>query len=392
LLAVFSASAQYSPLNARLESMGGIYTIDDISNVYIYAANVSKYADDIQITFPSPILGIKSIGDVLLLGGYVREGLVLDQGFYTNALTFVNQLVQVPNLSQPTYIPHALLGVNVGPVTLGFDLFMEWAQSRYKYENTATSTTELREGTKTLLNPGFIGSLLLDLNSLPVAAKFGLATPGISGTFETENGVLSTSTEFKSDKGVFMEIGGEIGFPIGDARLTAGTDYNLETYAFKRDSLDPTMDYTLNRLALFGGFQKKAFNNGLWALMYEMSLRTLKTDQEANTAEDAWDPTILHTLSAGAENGWESVWIFDKVFARGGVNLTMLTNYHRRESTTMKQRSKDQKVFAAEPTVGIGVTKEIFDLDVQINMAPKGGWEKLATGPAVSTVTGTLRF
>lgn len=136
LITAISVSAQFSPSNARIGSIGDIYTIEDISDVFRYAAHMSKYTDDIQVTFSTPILGIKSMGDVISLGGYVRQGLVLDasngNNFYARGRGHVNAVGTPPeDLTNPIYIPHALLGVNIGNFTLGFDMFLEWANVRF---------------------------------------------------------------------------------------------------------------------------------------------------------------------------------------------------------------------------------------------------------------------
>ena len=395
LMAVFSVSAQYSPTNARIRSIGDIYTVDDIGNVYRYAAHMSKYTDDIQITFPNPILGIKSFGDMLSVGTYIRQGLVLDQqstsNFYSVGRGFLNVPLD-PDLSNPTFIPHALLGFNVGAFTLGFDLFMEWANARFDSETTVGGVTTTVKRNTTLRNPGFIGSILLDINDLPISLKAGLAFPGISGLSETD-ATPPTKNEYKSDKGLYIEFGGDIGLPIQSARLTLGADYIHETYAFNVNSSDPVSSFSTNRLAIFGGIQNEAFDNGLWAVLYQLKLLSHKQDFDASATADLSNSTFEHIVTAGAENGWDNVWIFDKAFLRGGVGLHITTLYGKAESETTKAKAKNQKTFSAEPTVGFGLNKGQFELDMQVGLTPgAGGWEKLATGPGVSTVTGTLRF
>ena len=395
LMAALSVSAQYSPTNARIRSIAGIYTIDDITNVYRYAAYMSRYTDDIQVTFSTPMLGIKSIGEIVTLGAYVRNGLVLDtegEHFYGLGRTFLNNSLDPDITRDPTYIPHALLGFKAGAVTLGFDLFIEWANTRLdsKTSGTPTTTTSMNS---TLRNPGFIGSLLLDIKSFPVSLKAGIAFPGISGVSEINDGTTTTEYEYKSDKGFYMELGGEIGLSPGSIRVTAGADYILESYAFQVNSGDPTNEYALNRLAIFSSLQKEAFDNGLWAVLYQMKFRARKNDAAESTTPDITDKTFIHHLVAGIENGWENVWLFDNIFLRGGVVLQLVTEYDKSENNDTKTTSKNQKVFTAGPSVGFGVNKGLFELDVQLGLNPgSGGWEKLLTGPGVATVTGTLRF
>ncbi|MGD9200965.1 MAG: hypothetical protein PVI26_05345, partial [Chitinispirillia bacterium] len=305
---------------------------------------------------------------------------------------FLNSSLNPDITMDPTYIPHVLLGLKAGVLTFGFDLFMEWANTRYdsKTSGTPATTTSMRS---TLLNPGFIGSLLLDINEFPVSLKAGVAFPGISGVSEIDNGTTTTKNEYKSDRGFYMELGGEIGLSPGTTRLTAGADYILESYAFQINNEDPTNEYHISRLAIFISLQNELFDNGFWAVLYQLKFRARKNDANESTTPDITDKTFIHRIAAGAENGWKNVWLFDTVFLRGGVVLQLSTEYDKSENNVTETKSKNQKVFSAAPSVGFGVIKGPFEIDLQLGLNPgAGGWEKLLAGPAVSTVTGTLRF
>jgi hypothetical protein len=409
LLSVFalamSSSAQFTPTNARIESMADIFIIDDISYVFRYAAKMNQYKDDIQVTFPTPMLGIKSFGENVTAGAYVRNGLMLDQSnavtnFYalgrTALNTAINPLADIT--SDPTYIPHLLFGMSAGGMNIGVDLFYEWARTRFSDEfKSGTSAAPITATTKqsaTLYNPGVIGSIQLGVQSVPVLLKAGVGFPRISGkskiTNETATGTTTTETKIKSESGLFLEFGGEAGIPVLGATLTPGIDFITESYAFKANNVEAANKFRNNRIAAYAGITKKAFTNGLWSALYQVKMNTAKNDLTASdSAIDQSVDTLRQILSIGAENGWDSVWIFSKVYVRGGIGLSATTPFHGAESDTADLNEKGQTIFRPFPTIGIGVTKGIFDLDAKVDLS---NWAGLISGPSVMKVTGTLRF
>jgi hypothetical protein len=408
LLSVFalalSSSAQFTQSNARIGSMADIFIIDDISNVYRYAAKMNQYKDDIQVTFSTPMLGIKSLGENLTAGAYVRNGLMLDQSntatnFYALGRTVVNSITPLPDItSDPTYIPHLLFGMSVGGMNIGIDFFYEWARTRFSDEfksgTAAAPTTITTKQSATLYNPGFIGSIQLGALSVPVLLKGGVGFPRISGkskiTTETSAGTTTIENKIKSESGLFLEFGGEAGIPVLGATLTPGIDFITESYAFKANSADASNKFKNNRVAAYAGITKKAFTNGLWSAMYQVQMNASKNDLTASdSANDLSIDTLRQILSIGAENAWDSVWIFSKVFVRGGIGLSATTPYRGAESDTADLNEKGQTLFRPFPTIGIGITKGIFDLDLKVDLS---NWAGLVTGPGVMTVTGTLRF
>jgi hypothetical protein len=402
-----SSSAQFAPSNARIGSMADIYIIDDISNVFRYAARMNDYKDDIQVTFTTPMLGIKSIGEKFSVGTYIRNGLMLDQSnttnnFYTLGRNAVNAVTTVaPDItSDPLYIPHLLLGMSVASgVNVGVDLYYEWARTRFDDEfksgTVAAPTTITTKQRANLSNFGLIGSLQIGVSDVPISIKAGFGLPRISGTSKITNETSgsptqTTESEIKSDKGLFLEVGGEAGLPLLGGTFTPGVDFIAETYAFKPNGADATNKFRNTRCAIYAGMKQKAFENGLWSALYQLKWNGSKVDAlNSDSANDLKTTTLQHVLSAGAENGWDTVWVFDKVFLRGGVALQVTTPFNSAVSDTADMSAKGQAVFNALPTIGMGIAKGIFELDARVDLANWGG---LATGPDVLAVTGTLRF
>lgn len=410
LLSVFalamSSSAQFAQSNARIGSMADIFIVDDISNVYRYAARMNQYKNSIQVTFSTPMLGIKSLGENFTAGAYVRNGLMLDQSnaasnFYALGRTAVNSTPPpLPDISSdPTYIPHLLFGMSAGGMNIGIDLFYEWARTRYSDEyktgTAAIPSTITTKQSAIMYNPGFIGSIQLGVEEVPISLKAGVGFPRISGKSKVTNetsgaATVTTENKIKSESGLYLEFGGEAGIPFMGATLTPGIDFITESYAFKANSDEAANKYRNNRVAAYAGITKKAFSNGLWSALYQVKMNAAKNDLTASdSANDLSSDTLRQIFSIGAENAWDSVWIFSKVFVRGGLGLSATTPYRGAESDTADLNEKGQTIFRPFPTIGLGVTKGMFDLDVMVDLS---SWAGLVSGPRVMAVTGTLRF
>lgn len=386
----FSASAQFYPYNSRMQSLAETFIIDDINDVLRYAAYMKNYKDNLQVTFTSPIIGIKSIEDKFQLGIIGNRGLMLSRSFaedfYSTAVPFVNNSIQLaPDLSiDNQWIPHAIFSVDAGILTLGFDLFLEYVRSRYTQKDSQQEIS----ASASIHNPGFLASVLLG-EDYQIAAKIGLAVPRISGKEERSN----STNKAESDKGFFLEFGGEAGVPLSSIRLSLGVDFILEKYAFlfSREVPEETStsnEFTNTRTAIYAGVEGDIFSNGLWAAQYTLNL--LGHTSEGSSNNKLRNSRVIHTLSVCLENGWDNLWIFDKVYARGGMRMNLQTPYTYEEVGQIETKTKSQTVFdQLVPTVGLGIGKGVFSLDLNINL---GQWSNLVTGPQVSRVTAGLAF
>lgn len=391
----FCVSAQYYPHNARIESLAKTFIIDDINDVLRYPAYMKNYQNDLQVTFVSPIIGIKSVDDKFSLGVIANRGLMLTQeytnNFYATAMAQFTVLEaaapgsNLPDISITNqWIPHALLLVDVGAISLGFDVFMEYARSRYSIEPSGNDSIS---GSAAIYNPGVIASALFGNDNLPIAVKLGIAMPKIKGHYENQ----SREIELKSDKGVYLEFGGEAGIPVGALTLDLGADFIMEKYSFEAEDtakLFSSDEFSTVRTAVYAGLEGNVFTNGLWGAQYTLNYLSGK-DEITNKN---WNRVtrVVHTISCGLENGWDSVWIFDNIYARGGMRIDLNTPYASSEQSKVEVNAKGQTTFnQVVPTVGFGIKKGIFELDLNINL---GDWDNLVTGPAVAKVTAGLRF
>lgn len=392
-------SAQYYPGNARIGSLAETFVIDDINDVLRYSSYMNKYNDNLQVTFTSPIIGIKSIDDKFSIGFIANRGLMLSLqlnndlnfpgdsiSFYSSANAFVSRFIdEIPSLSiENQWIPHALFWVDAGVVSLGFDVFMEYARSKH---NTDSSGTEVLSSSAAIYNPGVIASALLGTDNIPVALKFGISVPKIKGHQETPDEEI----ELESDKGIYLEFGGETKLPLNSFKFTLGTDLIFEKYAFEAsDSSNtfPSREFSKIRTAIYAGMENKFFNNGIWAVQYTLHFLSSKSEESSNNWERSTN--VVHRLSAALENSWDSLWIFDKVFTRGGMRMDIIVPRSSSELGPIEDKTKSQTIFEeVYPTVGLGIQKGIFNLDLSINL---GDWDNLVTGPAVGRVTAGLQF
>jgi hypothetical protein len=176
-----------------------------------------------------------------------------------------------------------------------------------------------------------------------------------------------------------------------------GVDLILEKYAFEASRETPpapkvtatTDEFTDTRTAIYAGVQGDVFTNGLWAAQYTLNLFRHTSEDEDNDAK-ACSSQVVHSFSVGLENGWDNLWIFDKVYARGGMKMDLRTSHYNDEVGRSETRTKDQTKFdELMPTLGLGIQKGVFTLDLNIDL---GGWSNLVTGPRVSKVTAGLFF
>ncbi|MCX7726638.1 MAG: hypothetical protein N2053_07290, partial [Chitinispirillaceae bacterium] len=279
---VLNVLAQFTPNNSRRSGLGGTFIIDDMVDVLRYPVFMDFYKDDIQVTFNSPIMGIKGIGDMINLGVIANRGLLLDNSsvnsFYqAGSATLAGNITGAPQVSAQN-LPHILFGLNLAAVKLGFDLFYEYAASSYKSETQPTPSTVTTAHAR-IHHPGLIASALFGPENIPIAVKFGIGFPLISGKFEN----ATTVREAKSDRGIFIEGGGEVELPVSELKVSAGADWIMESYAFAIDNADPTTTYTNNKIAFYGGCEGEVMTTAKWGAMYNLAILSGKTRTAADT-------------------------------------------------------------------------------------------------------------
>jgi hypothetical protein len=412
-LALFAlnSSAQFYPQNARIEALGGAFIVDDPSDILRYSAYINTYTDDAQITFRSstdsnalkysPIWGVKSIGEKFNIGVLANRGRMLTDNFYT---TSTNRLrtdlsisaASVNGIPADQNIPHLLLGVNAGSILIGADFFFEYSRFHQTIDNAPTPGTETKTNiSATEYNPGGILSVNFGTKEVPISGKFGIGFPRVSG-LRDESG--SPKIEITSKKGLFLDLGAEIGFPLFKWNWTAGSEFRFDTYQFQRNDTATTGKYSNFEWAMYAGFETPILDDGLIVFQYDLRLLNSKrraiVEGYAPANRDSSDNTIEHVFSAGVEKPWLKAGIFDKFIARLGLDYTISTPISHingdDSSGEYKEKTKDEADFNQfVPHIGFGITKSVFALDLNVNPT---AWAGLVSGPAVGTVTATVIF
>jgi hypothetical protein len=410
-LFVVNSSAQFYTQNARIEALGGAFIVDDPSDILRYTAYINNYTNDAQITFNSPIWGVKSFGPVFNFGVLANKPLLLDNpagaNFYDTSSFFMNRINGINGLDRNQNIPHVLLGFNLSVIRLGFDLFWENSHFKQNIDDNPTAGPHVVTDVKGTVNdPGFIASIIFGSKEVPITAKYGISFPGISAKSEIESTpaagtATTTTTEIESKKGMYLTGGLEIGFTTNKLNWTAGLDDIYNHFQFKNAS-GTTLNGTeldnnfFNNLNAYAGFTAEVDSSSFVTLLYDFRFRTSGHGPEDQTYANRRYSTnlISNIISAGYENTWNSAWVFDKFVARVGLNyqISSQVDHVKGDGTggSFSERTKHETVYSQiDPRIGLGIVKKVFSLDVTVHPT---AWAGLISGPAVGTVTATLIF
>lgn len=405
-----NSSAQFYSQNARIEALGGAFIVDDPSDILRYSAYINTYTDDAQISFRdstnalkySPIWGVKSIGENFNIGVLANRGRMLTSNFYDTAAYGLGVALfnnanasQVNGIPTDQNIPHLLLGFKAGSLSFGADLFFEYSRYHKTTDDAPTPGIETKTNiSATEYNPGGILSVNLGTKDVPISGKFGIGFPRVSG----ERDESGSKIEVTSKKGLFLDGGAEIGFPLFNLSWTAGSEFRFDTYQFQRNDTAITGKYSNIQWALYAGFETPILDDGLIVFQYDLQLFNNKlkpiVEGYALANRTTSDNNIQHVFSAGVEKPWLNAWVFDKFIARLGLDYVISTDIAHvngdDSSGDYKAKTKDEADFNQfVPHIGLGITKSVFALDLNVNPT---AWAGLVSGPAVGTVTATLIF
>jgi|GEM_PF-1681334 len=396
-LFALNAMAQNYPANARVQSLGGSFIVDDASDVMRYSAYMNNYTDIAQITFDSPIWGVKSFGDKVNIGVVVNRPLLLDASFYTDASAAAKVVNAGISGITDQNIPHILFGLNLSSnFQLGFDLFWEHAHygSSINDEPEGGTSSETKV-TGNVNNAGGIVSGIIGLGDGKLALKAGMGLPRMRAKSEVTT-ANTVETEAKSEKGLFSVLGGELGFTTREMDVTIGADWTHSHFQFKgTDGTTGNQSYN-NTLNFYAGANATVDSSSFVTFMYDFRIQN-NGNHPDNTTHDArrvFTNVISSIFYAGYENVWTQAWIFDKFAARAGVNyvISSTVDHQKGDGTggSYTSRIKHETDYSqVDPCLGIGFVKKIFALDVTVDPAV---WAGLISGPKVGTVTATLDF
>lgn len=389
LLACLSISA-FAQQNARVSSMGGTDIIPDISQIMtLNPVYMNSYKNQMQVTFNSPIIGIKSLGDVFSLGIVLNRGLLLDNSFYASAKALLPLVTNPAGSTLPIeYIPHLLLGFDFSSFQLGFDAF--WEHSAYSTETIQTGTLNSKTtNDQSIDHIGAIAGCMLKLSSADLSFIAGIGRPAILG--RQDNGV--NVTEIKSDKGLAFRLGADLSMTMGNFYGTLGVIYDNLNYRFINATvLQPNI--TINTITPHIGFRGAIIDNILVVVSEKSIIRLAKTETP-NNGPVTNDNSMLHTLSGGLEKQFANAWVLDSLGLRGGLSWSVYTTSSDSKATvggttTTINTGYVSKLGPANPYLGLGFSKKFFTLEVLLT--PQDKWSGVVMGPPVSLCTATFKF
>lgn len=412
-VAVFASGsfAQAYPSNARIDALGGAFIVQDPSKVLAYAAQMNNYADNAQVTFNSPIWGVKSLGKVVNVGVVLNRPLMLsfpsDSGFFYGAAR--------ANLGAPINanggralgpgqnIPHVLFGLNLEAVKIGFDLFYEYSNFKQNIDDNPEGGNHVETDVSgNIHNVGGIASVLFDIKGMSLQVKGGIGIPGTRGKREVETtpaagGTTTTETIESSSKSAFFGVlCAELGLKVKDFNVTLGGEFVGSHFQMKNAAGVVQNIYFYRNFDLYAGFTTEINKNGLAVLMYDFGFNSNGNEPEDLTYAQRKNYTnyIYNVIYAGYEHTWKKAWFFDTFTARAGMNYAIYSqvDHQKGEGTggEYDSRTKHETAYnQVDPRLGIGITKSVFALDLCVNPTV---WAGLISGPSVAKVTISLDF
>ncbi|MCL2219579.1 MAG: hypothetical protein FWB94_06830 [Chitinispirillia bacterium] len=387
VLAVAAASsAQFNvPMSARTAGLAGA-PMSDITDIYAYPVHVTGYANHISATWDGGVILTRSFGDALTLGILANQGLMAPHFADAAAARlngFIPGAVPPANFNTQINVPHLLVGFDLGAARVGADIFFEYAGYRYR----ADSGTDELTYTASVINPGARLSAGFDAGDIGILVKFGIGFPSINGEIPPDG-----SDKLSSEAGVYMEMGAEAGMPIGDVDWSIGADYTRADHRFRIGSTaDPTSECNSLMNIYFGG-EFNFVETAVAALRYTFAREARTLTQPDATGDPSNSAPILHyhVFTAGLENAWSKVWIFDAVQLRGGIRHVVEVNGEKMSAGDASSGlSRPETQNGLTPMLGIGVSKAFFTLDLALDM---GNWNGVFTGPGVALATATVKF
>jgi len=390
LTVAVAANAQFNaPASARVSSLAGI-SFGDISDVYAYPVLMMGYADHISATWGGGVIGIKALNDMISIGILANQGYVAP-GFAGAATAYLDGYFG-PTPADPGFgstdyaIPHFLLGFDLGAIRLGADIFFEYAGYSYEVDPAAAAASTFKGS---VVHPGLRLSGAFDAGDIGIMAKFGIGLPSINGEASVP-GVTADKASLSS--GLYMEMGAELGLPIGDVDWTFGGEYTSEDYRFKTGSTSTPTSTRNSLLSFYVGGEFNFMETAVAALRYQF-VREATTITSPDVSGAPWASNPIdhtHFFSAALENTWDNVWVFDSFSLRGGALYAVEGGGMASSSIVSDINESDPSNHSPiYPILGFGVSKAFLTLDLALNM---GSWAGVLTGPGVAVVTATVKF
>ena len=377
--------------NARTDAMGGISIVNDFSHVLYNPASVNDFPDQLKgsagtyddstgltQSYFGPILGKISLGKRCAIGFIANTvntqgSSVLRGNFYTQARSFY---LQNTRDSLPAYfpmIPHLLLGMDFKGVGLGIEGFYEGAH----YGRSVTSSNAHRD--EGIYNYGAKLSADIAVNNVWLCPLVGWGNPFIKG--EIQDSLFKT---YASDKGAYLTAGMEMGIDLTTTTLVAGAYGSREAFSFRTGQL-VSPAYSSVFYDVYCGFIMYPIEGFLVAAEYDVTLEfDGETDTSALSAYDYHGFYQYHAFHAGVERPFKTGGLVDSLTPRAGISYAFSTLRSQLADTVTDYPLYS---YGMQLNAGIGIVKDIFRLDLFVNI---GNWNGVLTGPRAAAVTLTV--
>lgn len=414
----FSVSAQ----SARLQGLANISVIDDPSFVTSTPSDIFGVKDIFQATFTTStaadeIFAVKGIGDVLALGFYWDQDRIVSN-FYSIVQGALGSTTYSNLTDRYQKVPHLLLGLELGDINLGADLFFENARYKYSIEtdtyDTIIDPQDYSEKGR-VTNPGILLGADLEVGDMGLAVNAGVSFPNVKielwDAVEEKNYVATDS-----DKGIFFMVNALLSLELLDLDWTIGAGIDYEAHKFKTlaNAADSTEEVFYEKNSVLN-------INGLLGVSKELPNDLILGVEDAFTASNDIttpdDPdagvgnretkivTLTHNLSFGIEKRLTNLKRFDNIGLRFGINKPVVTTINKSEgegndSTTtlslFKEKTKDGTDWGDfSAVIGFGVEKGRFAFDVFMDsdLFNPSNWNYgILSGAPVAGATVTFDF
>jgi|GEM_PF-4625906 len=398
-MCVAGSAAMVFAQNARLEGMGSTtIAVDDITDVIGFPAYLLDYPDAIQATYNGavgPIIGIKQLNKTMSGGVLYDQNRVLDDDAYTFLVdNLVDALANTePDLDQDDVdpIPHLLFGLDMGAAKLGVDVFCEraWYTRSVRDKSGATETTTKIKGR--FLNPGLLASLHLE--ALRIAA--GASVPIAKMYYEQETSAGTVKETAQSKGAVAADVAAELDLDLFDLDWTVGVSGDFTTYSGKYELKPVTgssttttyQRYLLFMPAIYGGLSNMLDEYGvLLAATGRVAYKIdrMKPDNVSYTNRIERDDFVYFYLNTGLEKTWDDLNRLDAIYTRAGITYNASISIDRRDGESgadeYHSRTRGATTRSVSLPLGLGVAKNVFTLDVQMNPVVLINMFKLVNG------------
>jgi hypothetical protein len=381
--------------NARLNSMRGFTLFGDVSDVLYNPAFMTQYTDLIQATYQGtdpnaqgigPVIGIKSVGDVLALG-----------------------LTYEPTTTAVEQVPHFLVGIGTDMFSVGADLFFGREISSDVQENADTAGTNIIENERTNMRLGGEFGLTLDLDAAALAVAVGLQIP-YEKTYSLTDplGDPIDETE-RTTTSLFLDGYAEAVLHMDEIALTIGVTGQMdnygrpETYHKEWRAADAAIwDTTYEAgnfvkdigLGFYVGMVKSFEQSGL-DFGGQLSGRWLMHKEEpeemglGNYNPGATSNNLLALgINGAVEKEWSELKRLDAIFARSGLSYGVGFGLNKEEGDTAAwSHTRDVNTASTRVpsngfgwSIGMGILKGVFAADVDVAPVAIINAFKLANG------------